>query len=81
MGCKRGRKNGKNGKKSPPKKKCRTKKKAYTRCYVPLKEDLQPNQSRGASHKEKDLNDWPEENMLPGTFMFQSLPSNSTHSL
>ena len=50
-------------------------------CYVPLKEDLQPDWSRGTSHKEKDLNNWPEENMLPGTFMFQSLPSNSTHSL
>ena len=81
MGCKRGRKNGKNGKKSPPKKKYRTKKKAYTRRYVPLKEDPQPDRSRGASHKEKDLNNWPEENMLPGTFMFQSLLSDSTHSL
>ena len=74
MGCKRGRKNGKNGKKSPPKNKYRTKKKAYTRCCVPLKKDLQPDRSRGASHKEKDLYNWPEENMLPGHLCFSHFP-------
>ena len=74
MGRKRGRKNGKNGKKSPPKKKYRTTKKAYTRRYVPLKEDPQPDRSRGASHKEKDLNIWPEENMLPGHLFISHFP-------
>ena len=75
MGHKRGWKTGKgngNGK-SSPKKKYQTKKKAYTKRYVPLKEDPQPQRSRGASHKQKDLNKWPEQNMLPGTFMFRSL--------
>ena len=74
MGRKRGRKNGKNGKKSPPKKKYRTTKKAYTRRYVPLKEDPQPDRSRGTSHKEKDLNNWPEENMLPGHLYISHFP-------
>ena len=73
MGHKRGRKTGKGNGKSPPKKKYQTKKKAYTKQYVPLKEDPQAQRSRGASHKEKDLNNWPEQNMLPGTFMFWSL--------
>ena len=73
MGCKRGWKTEKGNGKSPPKKKYQTKKKAYTKRYVPLKEDPQPQRSRGAGHKEKDLNNWPEQNMLPGTLMFQSL--------
>ena len=73
MGHKRGCKTGKGNGKSPPKKKYQTKKKAYTKQYVPLKEDPQPQRLRGASHKEKDLNNWPEQNMLPGTFMFWSL--------
>ena len=67
MGCKRGRKTGKGNGKSPPKKKYQTKKKAYTKRYVPLKEDPQPQRSRGASHKQKDLNNWLEQNMLPDT--------------
>ena len=49
-------------------------KKAYTRRYVPLKEDLQPDRSREASHKEKDLNNWPEENMLPGHLCISHFP-------
>ena len=80
---KTGKGNG-NGK-SPPKKKYQTKKKAYTKWYVPLKEDPQPERLRrarlsdlrGASHKQKDLNKWPEQNMLPGTFMFWSSCSSS----
>ena len=73
MGHKRGQKTGKGNGKSPPKTKYQNKKKAYTKRYIPLKEDPQPQRSRGASHKQKDLNNWPEQNMLPGTFMFWSL--------
>ena len=71
IGCKRGRKTGKNNGngKSPPKKRYQTKTKAYTKRYVPLKEDPQPERLRGVSHKKHDLNNWPEQNMLPGTFI------------
>ena len=55
------------------KKKYNIKKQNYTKRYNPHSEDPQPERSRGASHKDRDLNNWPEENTLPGTFMFWSL--------